>query len=38
MYLYVLDPEVVAAQVVNIVDLMDTADITDINIAAVATP
>jgi len=33
-----LDPEVVAAQVVNIVDLMDTADITDINIAAVATP
>ena len=34
----ILDPMVVASQVVNIVDIMDSADITDINIAAVTTP
>ena len=36
--IFILDPMVVASQVVNIVDIMDSADITDINIAAVTTP
>ena len=35
---FILDSVVVASQVVNIVDIMDSADITDINIAAVTTP